>query len=193
MFKRFNPDNDVSTSTQVKSSMQRSIKSQLCGGHPGLITQEIVDELFPKHDPLTQYKVGPHLMLYCFKNGEPALFQARDGPVLPVLRLVHSYQDSLEFVKVTVDKGAIPFILGGANIMCPGLTNEGGIMPPDNGDTPALPAGQPVIIYAEGKHHAIAVGTMKLSSLDVRRKNKGIAIDVAHYLGDGLFQTKDLS
>ncbi len=187
MFKRFDPDKDVSTSTQVKSSVQRGIKSQLLEGCLSslLVSSggeeeeeearrlEIVDELFPKSNPLIQYKVGPHLMLYCFKNGEPALFQARDGPILPTLKLVHTYGDQIPFVSVRVDKGAIPFILGGANIMCPGLTNPGAVMPPDIDDdenftlTPALPQGQAVVIYAEGKEYAIAVGVMKMSSLDV--------------------------
>jgi len=30
--------------------------------------------------------------------------------------------------EVQVDKGAIRFVLGGANIMCPGLTSKGGRM-----------------------------------------------------------------
>lgn len=55
---------------------------------------------------------------------EPIFFQHRDGPILPTLRFVHMYP-GVEFTRVTVDKGAIPFILGGANIMCPGLTNVG--------------------------------------------------------------------
>ena len=71
-------------------------------------------------------------MLYCrhiaSKSGsgvdEPIFFQHRDGPILPTLRFVHMYPE-VEFTSVTVDKGAIPFLLGGANIMCPGLTNVG--------------------------------------------------------------------
>jgi PUA domain protein len=37
---------------------------------------------------------------------------------------------------VQVDRGAIKFILGGANIMCPGLTSAGGKMdsPLEEGD-----------------------------------------------------------
>ena len=124
-------------------------------------------------------------MLYCrsidgssskdgngMKESEPSFFQSRDGPVLPSLKLVHQYPQ-LEFTKVTVDRGAIPFILGGANIMCPGLTNTGGFMPEDGvgggegGDgfpKDGLEKGAGVVIYAEGKELALAVGVMKLSS-----------------------------
>jgi len=214
MFKRFDPSKDVSTSTQVKASVQRSIKSQILKSNPS-ITEEQIDLFLPKKPPLIQYKVGPHLMLYCravdnstndddkgrMKESEPAFFQSRDGPVLPSLKLVHQYPQ-LEFTKVIVDRGAIPFLLGGANIMCPGLTNPGGYMPEDgmgegDGDDgfpkDGLEKGAGVVVYAEGKKLAIAVGVMKFSSSVIRSKNKGMGIEVAHFLGDGLYETDDLS
>lgn len=60
-----------------------------------------------------------------------------------------------------VDKGAINFILGGANVMSPGLTSKGAKMTPD------LKAGQVVTIVAEGKQHALAVGLLKMSPEDM--------------------------
>jgi PUA domain protein len=48
--------------------------------------------------------------------------------------------------------------------MCPGLTNPGGEMPEDGDDAPALEKGVGVVVYAEGKEHALAVGVMKMSS-----------------------------
>eukprot|EP00565_Helicotheca_tamesis_P009560 CAMPEP_0185726950 /NCGR_PEP_ID=MMETSP1171-20130828/2777_1 /TAXON_ID=374046 /ORGANISM="Helicotheca tamensis, Strain CCMP826" /LENGTH=197 /DNA_ID=CAMNT_0028395401 /DNA_START=63 /DNA_END=656 /DNA_ORIENTATION=- len=196
MFKKFDPSNDVSTSTQVKASVLRKIKSSISTSHPAL-TDEMLDELLPKKPPLVQYKVGPHLMLYC-RGSEPVFFQQRDGPILPSLKFVHKYP-GLDFTKVTVDKGAIPFLLGGANCMCPGLTNPGGWMPEDGleqdeqgFDKPGLEKGDGVVIYAEGKELPLAVGVMKLSSAGVREKNKGVGIEVAHFLGDGLYQTEEI-
>jgi PUA domain protein len=190
MFRRFDPLADVSTSTQVKASVQRSIKTQIAKAHPH-ITEEILEELLPKKNPLVQYKVGPHLILYCRKiqrqadddedddddvaipSQEPMFFQHRDGPILPTLKLVHMYP-ALQFTKVSVDKGAIPFLLGGAHVMCPGLTNTGGIMPPDGEekdvdgfDKPGLQKGDGVVVYAEGKEYALAVGVMTMSSSEM--------------------------
>lgn len=206
MFKKFDPSSDVSTSTQVKASVQRAIKSELIKFNPKL-DDELLDALMPKKHPLVQYKVGPHLMLYCRKIekedaspiDEPVFYQHRDGPIMPTLKLVHHYP-ALEFKSVTVDKGAIPFLLGGANVMSPGLTKDpGSEMPPDgveqdaNGfDIPGLQKGDPVVIYAEGKEHAIACGVMTMSSAEIREKNKGIGIEIAHYLGDGLYQTDEI-
>ena len=87
--------------------------------------------------------------------------------------------------RVVVDAGAIKFVLGGANIMCRGLTSPGGALPTE------LPAGAPVAVYAQGKEHAIAVGTLALSTAEVRALNKGIAIEVLHYAGDDLWKAKD--
>ena len=42
MFKKFDPSNDVSTSTQVKASVQRALKSQIMEAHPK-ITDEMLD------------------------------------------------------------------------------------------------------------------------------------------------------
>ena len=173
MFKKFDPSFDVSTSTQVKASVQRAVKTQLLESHPNL-TEDVLDALLPRKSHMVQYKVGSHLMLYCRRHehedrsptDEPVLFQHRDGPVLPTLKLVHQYP-TLEFTRVTVDRGAIPFLLGGANVMCPGLTNPGGEMPDDTDERPGLEKGAGVVIYAEGKEYALGVGVMTLSSVDV--------------------------
>mmetsp|Transcript_3751 Transcript_3751/g.6264 ORF Transcript_3751/g.6264 Transcript_3751/m.6264 type:complete len:202 (-) Transcript_3751:212-817(-) len=200
MFRKFDPDNDVSTSTQVKASVQRALKSQIMEANPAL-TDETLDVLMPKKPPLIQYKVGPHMMLYCrhvdseaegtSASDFPVFFQQRDGPILPTLKLIHMYPD-LQMTSVTVDKGAIPFLLGGANIMCPGLTNPGGSMPEDTEEGPGVENGAGIVIFAEGKEHAIAVGFMTMSSAEIRQKNKGIGVEVSHFLGDGLYLSDEI-
>lgn len=66
--------------------------------------------------------------------------------------------------------------------MTPGLTSAGGRLPEE------LPAGSRVIVVAEGKEHAIAVGRTEMSAAEMREKNKGIAIDSMHCLGDWLWR-----
>lgn len=101
---------------------------------------------------------------------------------------------------VQVDKGAIKFVLSGANIMCRGLTSPGGRLPE------GLEAGEPVAIFAEGKENPLAVGELAMSSDEMyvllidwivfysspltssREKNDGIGINLGHYLGDCLWQ-----
>jgi PUA domain protein len=179
MFKSFDTSS-TSTSTQVKASVQRGIKAQIGSAHPN-ITEEQLDALLPKKPPLVQYKAGQHMMLYCRRvehegaspSDEPVFFQQRDGPILPCLKIIHKHP-SLSFTSVTVDKGAIPYLLGGAHVMSPGLTNPGGFMPADGVekeadgfDKPGLSKGDGVIIYAEGKEHAVAIGVMTMSSAEM--------------------------
>jgi PUA domain protein len=60
--------------------------------------------------------------------------------------------------QLQVDRGAIKFVLSGANIMCPGLTSKGARMNLD------LEAGSIVAIMAEGKQHALAIGLLKMNT-----------------------------
>ena len=85
--------------------------------------------------------------------------------------------------RMQTDKGAIRFVLGGANIMCPGFTSKGGYIPDD------MNAETPVAIYAEGKQNAMAIGITKMSKSDILGVNKGIAVETVHFLMDGLWQT----
>ena len=47
----------------------------------------------------------------------------------------YGYLDPFILPKQQVDRGAIRFILSGANIMCPGLTSPGGKMVPTEQET----------------------------------------------------------
>ena len=84
-----------------------------------------------------------------------------------------------------VDEGAIKFVLNGADIMCQGLTSNGGKM--DDADKGTI-----VGIYAENKVHACAVGITLMDTQTIRDKNKGICVNAYHYLGDGLYMTRYL-
>ncbi|EDO28447.1 predicted protein, partial [Nematostella vectensis] len=69
-------------------------------------------------------------------NQDLLFFRQRDGPYLPSLRLLHQYPFMM--TRQQVDRGAIRFILSGANIMCPGLTSPGAKMVPAEQDKPVV-------------------------------------------------------
>lgn len=95
--------------------------------------------------------------------------------------------------------------------MAPGLTSTGGRLP--NGDTEEvrvygepkleieadegregwyggreLEKGEPVVICAEGKEEACAVGLLSMGTKETKEKGKGPVVEDAHYLGDGLWR-----
>lgn len=99
-----------------------------------------------------------HIELLLNGVGEQIFFRHRDGQWMPTLKLLHKYPFFVNMQQV--DKGAIRFVLSGANIMCPGLTSPGAMMSPAAKNTI-------VAIMAEGKEHALAIGITTLSTDDM--------------------------
>jgi malignant T-cell-amplified sequence len=60
-----------------------------------------------------------------------------------------------------VDRGAVKFLLSGADVMCPGLTSEGGKV------DLKVEKNKMVAIMVEGKTHAIAVGKTLMSAKEM--------------------------
>lgn len=99
----------------------------------------------------------------------PPLFSPTDPFLLPIIR---------------VDRGAIRFILSGANIMAPGLLSAGGRLPEAS---EALPADSPVLVTAQGKENALALGKLRLGTEEIKKQGKGVVVDNLHSLGDDLW------
>lgn len=181
MFKKFD-EGDISTTVQLKSSVQKNIKNKLVEQYPNLA--KYVDVIMPKKEQIRVAKCPDHIEILVNPSGTHLFYRQREGPYFPALKLIHQYPDIAQTVQV--DRGAIKFVLSGANIMCPGLTSPGGRVPDD------LDSDQVVTIMAEDKQHALAVGLTKMSGKDMKTINKGIAIDNIHYLNDGLWRAKPI-
>ena len=125
MFKKFTPEENISSTSQVKNSVQRAIQSQIVTQYPKL--EAIIDEILPKK-LIIMAKCQDHIQLVVVNN-EVMFFNQRDGPFFPTLKLLHQYPTMMPMMQV--DKGAVRFVLSGANIMCPGFTSPGGLLPFD--------------------------------------------------------------
>ncbi|XP_058392608.1 malignant T-cell-amplified sequence 1 isoform X2 [Diceros bicornis minor] len=208
MFKKFDEKENVSNCIQLKTSVIKGIKNQLIEQFP--VIEPWLNQIMPKKDPVKIVRCHEHIEILTV-NGELLFFRQREGPFYPTLRLLHKYPFILPHQQV--DKGAIKFVLSGANIMCPGLTSPGAKLYPAAVDTI-------VAIMAEGKQHALCVGVMKMSAEDMKplkpilspglhsflstlkrtrvptqlfyieKVNKGIGIENIHYLNDGLWHMK---
>ncbi|KAH3669542.1 hypothetical protein WICMUC_004964 [Wickerhamomyces mucosus] len=176
MFKKFTKE-DVHTRTNVKSSVQRALKSKFVSQFEKL--ESVIDEIIPKKSAVELLKCEDKIQLYIVDD-EVVFFQQFDE-LIPSIKIVQKYPDA--FPSVKVDRGAIKFVLSGANIMCPGLTSPGAGLP----DAPGYEKEKIVAIYAEGKEHALAIGKLIMSTEDIKSINKGIGIELVHYLGDGLW------
>jgi PUA domain protein len=191
---------DISGQTVVKSSVQRSIRTSILSQWN--IDPETLDAIWPKKEGLMHVKCRDHISIFTC-HGEPLFFQHFDGPFYPTLRILHQCQclqspedtltegtvDPKVIPKVQVDRGAIRFLLSGANMMCPGMTSRGGWLPPAES---TIPANHPVAIHAEGKESAAGIGLTKMTSEEIKSVNKGVGIELITHIGDDLWNTKKL-
>jgi len=79
---------------------------------------------------------------------------------------------------ITVDSGAVKFIVGGANVMRPGITKV-------EGD---FSAGDLVVVKEEKFGKAIAVGRANLSRGELEQSKKGAVVQNVHYAGDRFWE-----
>lgn len=153
------------------------MKSKLVSQFPKL--EEVIDELIPKKSQVELIKCEDKIQLYAV-DGEVYFFQ-NFNELIPTLKFVHKFPEA--FPTVQVDRGAIKFVLSGANIMCPGLTSPGANLP----DAPGLEKEALVIVNAENKENALAIGRLLMSTEDIKSINKGHGVELIHYLGDCLW------
>ena len=91
MFKKFTIEENVSSTSQVKNSVQRSIQSQIISQFP--LLEPIIDEIVPKKQMILA-KCQNHIQLVTV-NDEILFFNERDGPFFPTLKLLHKCEDSM--------------------------------------------------------------------------------------------------
>lgn len=150
---RFDEKESVSGTQQLKSSVQKNIRSKLLDQFPPI--EKYIDVILPKKDAFKIVRCHDHIEILVNGAGDQLFFRQREGPWMPTLRLFHKFPFFLPMLQV--DKGAIRFVLSGANIMCPGLTSPGACMTP-------VEQGAVVAILAEGKQNALAVGITSMST-----------------------------
>ncbi|BEI84711.1 hypothetical protein CcaverHIS002_0501120 [Cutaneotrichosporon cavernicola] len=144
---------------------------------------QVIDELWPKGEPLGVTKCHERITIYTV-HSVPIFFNHFDGPFIPTLRVLHRYPALLPHVQI--DRGAIKFLLAGANMMAPGLLSKGGILPE------GLAKDAIVAIHAEGKEHACGIGRMSASSDEIRKSGKGVAVEVVCWVGDDFWKIKEI-
>ncbi|CAI5759514.1 unnamed protein product [Candida verbasci] len=188
MFKKFSKE-EIHSRSNIKSSVQRGLKANFVSLYPNI--EQAIDLVIPKKSQVILIKCEDKIQLYSVdksdedgENREIVMFQHFNDDLVPTLTTIHKFPEA--FPRVQVDRGAIKFVLGGANIMCPGLTSPGAKLPDEN-----IEEGKIVTVYAEGKEHALAVGKLLMSTDDIKSKNKGHGVELIHYLGDGLWNYHD--
>jgi PUA-domain protein len=115
---------------------------------------------------------GSHVLLL---DGEIIFFE-HDGRNFPTLRAL--LKGIIKIPQVTVDMGAIKFVVNGADIMRPGITQID-----DNVTENGI-----VAIIDERHGKPLAVGISQLSAADLRKTSSGKVIKSIHHVNDPLWE-----
>lgn len=110
-----------------------------------------------------------------FVDGAPVAFR-REGRFVPVLTNIAALE---KMPRITVDMGAVPHVVGGADIMAPGIRKIEGSF----GD------GELVVVIDEKHGKFLSVGRSLLASEALASTKKGKVIENIHYVGDPVWET----
>lgn len=173
MFKNFQ---GISSKSPVKNSVTRGIKLSLKEQYPKF-EEETINLIFGgQKQPIFLIKCKEQIQLLMTVEKEIVFFCKRNGPWLPTLRIAHKY--STYFDHIQVDSGAIKHVLSGSDIMDRGITSKGGNIPTE------LDIDAPVLVMAQDKQTASAVGILLKSTENIRQINNGKGIRNMHHIGD---------
>lgn len=109
-----------------------------------------------------------------FVDGQPIAFK-RDGAFIPVLTNLPAIE---KMPRITVDMGAVPHVVGGADIMAPGIRRVDGVFGENS-----------LAVVVDEKHGKfLAVGRSILNSEKLSATKKGKVIINLHYVGDPIWE-----
>ncbi|MBI4151574.1 DUF1947 domain-containing protein [Candidatus Woesearchaeota archaeon] len=112
-------------------------------------------------------------------NGKPCFF-FHDQQWVPTLHFVqHQLSEQRKILKtVVVDMGAIKFLVGGADVMRPGVVKI----------DPEIVKDEPVVIVDQNNHKPIIVGIALFSGAEMEEAQSGKIIKNIHYVGDAIWK-----
>jgi PUA-domain protein len=109
-----------------------------------------------------------------FIDGRPVAFR-REGQIVPVLTNALALE---KLPRVTVDMGAVPHVVGGADIMAPGVRGYQG----------TFRENQLVVVVDEKHGKSLAIGLSLYDSEKLSATKKGKVITNLHYVGDLIWE-----
>jgi PUA domain protein len=107
-------------------------------------------------------------------EGVPMAFRT-EGRVVPTVKGLLEFPATRRFV--TVDEGAVPFLLRGADVMAPGVVDA----------DPEVAEGDVVWVREEKHKRPLAVGVALMDGKTMAAAEKGKAVRTLHHLRDKLW------
>ena len=160
---------------QLTKSAVREVRGALVALAPGM--SAVVDELLPRGESLYGVRLRESKSELCVVRGVWVAVRV-EGRWLPSLHFLQRYPHLLP--RCQVDRGAVPHVLNGANVMAQGLLSPGGALV-------EVEEGVAVLVFAEGKVHPLAVALTLRSAAAIRAEGRGPALRTLLVMGDELW------
>jgi PUA domain protein len=97
-----------------------------------------------------------------------------DGTPVPTVSSLKNCRSAKRYV--TVDDGAIRFVLNGADVMAPGIT-----------DADSVIKKQDIVWIRDQRNLPLAVGVARMTGEEMKRATTGKAVTTVHHIGDKIW------
>lgn len=154
----------------IKSSEIKLLKEEILKEH----SKDFVNQIFPKKCQVELILTEKGDALYAINN-VLKLWKSSEG-YIPVLTLL--LENKVKLKTIIVDMGAVRFVVNGADIMRPGITEI----------DPQIKKGELVKIVDEKNNRALAVGKAMFDAKEIEAKSLGKVIKNLHTITDNIWQ-----
>ncbi|KAK8948579.1 hypothetical protein KSP39_PZI006117 [Platanthera zijinensis] len=164
-----------------KKKLRRTTKERF-----PLASDADIDAILPLKAEITVAKLPNRVHIYGVEGGLPVIFDV-DGRGKDIFPTVYALWKVPELLPAFVLKGGevSRFIIGGADLMFPGISV------PSEG-LPSFVGGQPWAVKVPGNVAPIAVGVTMMSSVEALKAGlRGKALRVMHYYRDSLWESAE--
>ncbi|KMT19925.1 hypothetical protein BVRB_1g009720 [Beta vulgaris subsp. vulgaris] len=162
-----------------KKKLRRSVKEKFSRA-----SDVDVDTLLPPKGDITVAKFQNRVLVYGVEGGFPMFFDT-DGRGSDIYPTVYALWMVPDLLPAFMLKGGevSRFIIGGADLMFPGIT-----IPPEG--FPSFSAGEPWAVKVPGNPAPIAVGATTMNSSEALKAGlRGKALRITHYYHDSLWES----
>ncbi|GAB4861180.1 hypothetical protein Ancab_036337 [Ancistrocladus abbreviatus] len=162
-----------------KKKLRRSIRDKF-----SRTSDSDIDVLLPPKVEMTVAKFQNRVLVYGVEGGFPMFFDidGRGSDIYPTVYALWKVPDLLPYF--TLKGGEVSrFVIGGADLMFPGIS-----IPPEG--LPPFAAGEPWAVRVPGNPAPIAVGSTTMSSTEALKAGlRGKALRITHYYRDVLWES----
>ncbi|XP_068216132.1 eukaryotic translation initiation factor 2D-like isoform X2 [Palaemon carinicauda] len=176
----------VKSQTQLKGSDRKKLRAELAQVFP-LLTSEDLTKLIPNKEDVTLIR------MHCYKGENVHVYQVQKDPaffclerekmIYPTVYTLWKYPDLMH--TFTTHTPVIDVLLGGADLMLPGIITRGEMSPRSYGK---FEKGFPVAVNTTENKAPVAVGCTAHSSMDMfMAACQGKGVNILHVFKDTLW------